>query len=53
MIANRKFAAVENGLPKRWTTTAGGGRVATDDTVTYEANGLKSAELVIKGKQDI
>ncbi len=35
MIANRKFAAVENGLPKRWTTTSGGGRVVTDDQVTY------------------
>jgi alpha-N-arabinofuranosidase len=35
MIANRKFAAVDNGLPKRWTITAGGGRVLTDDQVTY------------------
>jgi hypothetical protein len=35
MIANRKFAAVENGLPKRWTTKAGGGRVVTDNQVTY------------------
>lgn len=35
MIANRKFAAVENGLPKRWMTMAGGGRVSTDDKVAY------------------
>ncbi len=35
MIANRKFAAVENGLPKRWTIMADGGRVLADDKVAY------------------
>jgi len=34
MIANRKFAAVKNGLPKRWTAI-GGGRVTTDDKLAY------------------
>jgi alpha-N-arabinofuranosidase len=34
MIANRKFAAVDGGLPKRWSTMEGG-RVAVDNQVTY------------------
>jgi alpha-L-arabinofuranosidase len=34
MIANRKFAGVEKGLPKRWTILLGG-RVAIDDHVAY------------------
>jgi len=34
MVANRKFAAVDGGLPKHWWTLIGSG-VAADDKVTY------------------
>lgn len=34
MIANRKFAAVDGGLPKHWWTLNGSG-VSVDDKVTY------------------
>jgi alpha-N-arabinofuranosidase len=34
MIANRKFGAVDGGLPKRWSTMDGS-RVAVDDKLTY------------------
>lgn len=35
MIANRKFAAVENGLPKHWTIQNSYGKVVTDGQITY------------------
>ena len=35
MIANRKFAAVENGLPKHWAILNSGGKVVTDGQLTY------------------
>jgi len=35
MIANRKFAAVENGLPKQWTILNEEGQVKTDGQITY------------------
>ncbi len=35
MVANRKFAAVENGLPGRWRGIDGGGRVSVDDAIAY------------------
>ena len=35
MIANRKFAAVENGLPKHWTIPNSGGKVVTDGQFSY------------------
>jgi len=34
MLANRKFAAVDGGLPMRWNTLAGSG-VSVDDQATY------------------
>lgn len=34
MVANRKFAAVDHGMPKRWWTMAGG-HVSIDDKVAY------------------
>ena len=37
MVANRKFAAVENGLPGRWRGIDGGGRVSVDDAIAYAA----------------
>ncbi len=35
MVANRKFAAVENGVPKRWCGQDSGGRVSMDETAPY------------------
>ena len=35
MIANRKFAAVENRLPKHWTIINKTGRVSTDGQIAY------------------
>jgi alpha-N-arabinofuranosidase len=35
MVANRKFAVSEDGLPKRWAVIEGGGRVALDASVRY------------------
>ena len=35
MVANRKFAAFENGMPKRWVATEGTGRVSIDSTTAY------------------
>ena len=35
MIANRKFAAAENGVPKHWTILNSGGPVVTDEQITY------------------
>ena len=35
MLADRKFAAVDQGRPKRWRALDGGGRVTVDDAVAY------------------
>jgi alpha-N-arabinofuranosidase len=35
MVANRKFAAVENRLPKHWTILNDNGKVITDEQFTY------------------
>ena len=35
MVSNRKFAALENGLPKRWSPTTASIRLSMDDRVTY------------------
>ena len=51
MIANRKFAAVDSGMPKHWWTLTGRG-VAVDDQVTYagkHAVRLENEEGAING----
>lgn len=48
MVANRKFAAVQNGLPKQWEII-GGASVAHIDTGTYYA-GRQSLRLTIPAK---
>jgi alpha-L-arabinofuranosidase len=45
MVANRKFAARQNGQPKRWTVTGTAAKLGLDAQVTY--NGWPSAKLEI------
>lgn len=44
MVANRKFAAVEAGLPRHWTV-AGGGRVVVETNRLLAYNGVTSVRL--------
>lgn len=46
MVANRKFAASENGLPKRWTVLGDGGEVAIDNSVAYA--GTQSVRVAVQ-----
>ncbi|MEI7901620.1 MAG: carbohydrate binding domain-containing protein [bacterium] len=39
MVANRKFAAVSNGLPKRWYPVPGAGGMTMDDKVVFVGKG--------------
>jgi alpha-L-arabinofuranosidase len=50
MVANRKFAAVQNGMPKRWIPINNGGRVAIDDSVGYAGKRSARIEVLEAGK---
>lgn len=49
MIANRKFAASEQGMPKRWSAISGDGQVAIDDRTTYAGKQSVRIELRREG----
>ena len=51
MVANRKFAAVDHGMPKRWWTMAGG-HVSIDDKVAY-AGGTRSDLKPVPAKRAV
>lgn len=50
MVANRKFAASENGLPKRWSIMCGNGQVMIDDKVAYAGKESVRIEVKEEGK---
>jgi alpha-L-arabinofuranosidase len=50
MVANRKFADEDKGMPKQWTTTGGGGRVAIDDSHGYAGKQSVRLEIPDGGK---
>ena len=45
MVANRKFAAAENGQPKRWSAINGGGPAVIDDNFAYA--GRQSVRITV------
>ncbi len=49
MVANRKFAAVENNLPKRWTVVGGGGAARIETSFGYAGNQRLRVEVPADG----
>ncbi|MEI6516323.1 MAG: hypothetical protein WCO77_10110, partial [bacterium] len=49
MVANRKFAAIAGGMPKRWQALAGSGVVTVDKTVAYVGKQSMRVDVAVQG----